>query len=81
MVDFFEEVVSMESGLEGRNNSREYGCAQGLHVVSMESGLEGRNNWTGICGVRCIYGYVSMESGLEGRNNKVIADKIFGWRR
>ena len=36
--------VSMESGLEGRNNGAPIGGALGRGPVSMESGLEGRNN-------------------------------------
>ena len=37
-------TVSMESGLEGRNNLHRGGDDIGLMPVSMESGLEGRNN-------------------------------------
>ena len=37
--------VSMESGLEGRNNQETTRTGEvALHLVSMESGLEGRNN-------------------------------------
>ena len=43
-------LVSMKSGLEGRNN----GCPQRWDLlsacVSMKSGLEGRNN--------CMHGYI-----------------------
>ena len=38
------DVVSMESGLEDRNNSGCLGQAYWLGQVSMESGLEDRNN-------------------------------------
>ena len=63
-----KQLVSMKSGLEGRNNnpvSNGYGYAQ---FVSMKSGLEGRNNdidgyWIS------LWKFVSMKSGLEGRNN------------
>ena len=38
--------VSMESGLEGRNNLNSPGInTHWSPPVSMESGLEGRNNW------------------------------------
>ena len=36
--------VSMESGLEDRNNERALGLGGCLVAVSMESGLEDRNN-------------------------------------
>ena len=36
--------VSMESGLEGRNNPSNAFLVTALQNVSMESGLEGRNN-------------------------------------
>ena len=36
--------VSMESGLEGRNNARRQAIEVAENLVSMESGLEGRNN-------------------------------------
>ena len=39
--------VSMESGLEGRNNDRHPDQRATLTCVSMESGLEGRNNTPG----------------------------------
>ena len=38
------DPVSMESGLDGRNNQCRCGAASGSRVVSMESGLDGRNN-------------------------------------
>ena len=38
------EIVSMESGLEGRNNSSSFLASCRAWSVSMESGLEGRNN-------------------------------------
>ena len=64
-----ERFVSIESGLEGRNN---WLTPAGLPVsdrVSIESGLEGRNNGAesgpGVGGNHCV----SIESGLEGRNN------------
>ena len=37
-------VVSMESGLDGRNNQRAMGFRIQQCCVSMESGLDGRNN-------------------------------------
>ena len=38
-------IVSMKSGLEGRNNDTIYDLCNGdLDIVSMKSGLEGRNN-------------------------------------
>ena len=61
-------LVSMKSGLEGRNNpfsGRGYVTYSG---VSMKSGLEGRNNCRSrTCRDRAPS--VSMKSGLEGRNN------------
>ena len=36
--------VSMESGLDGRNNAPRPGSHQSDREVSMESGLDGRNN-------------------------------------
>ena len=60
--------VSMESGLDGRNNHAVLHHLRAMDPVSMESGLDGRNN----CRAdrrrdqRCC---VSMESGLDGRNN------------
>ena len=61
--------VSMESGLEGRNNYDEQLSDHSVRLhVSMESGLEGRNNCV-VCGFPARGRRVSMESGLEGRNN------------
>ncbi len=37
-------VVSMKSGLEGRNNQTGPVATEQIRVVSMKSGLEGRNN-------------------------------------
>ena len=37
-------VVSMKSGLEGRNNTPHHGRPWRQERVSMKSGLEGRNN-------------------------------------
>ena len=65
-------VVSMKSGLEGRNNNHQVGKISGKDCrVSMKSGLEGRNN-----AEEAHYPYpqtrgVSMKSGLEGRNNSL----------
>ena len=63
-------VVSMKSGLEGRNNVIEVdGVFEAEFGVSMKSGLEGRNNAgsaAGRGGLECV----SMKSGLEGRNNR-----------
>ena len=36
--------VSMESGLDGRNNPHPKWPVSGVSCVSMESGLDGRNN-------------------------------------
>ena len=61
--------VSMESGLDGRNNARERRSRAAAHVpVSMESGLDGRNN-AKRKGIDPDVVPVSMESGLDGRNN------------
>ena len=38
------DVVSMKSGLEGRNNPVTRGRLANFPYVSMKSGLEGRNN-------------------------------------
>ena len=61
-------VVSMKSGLEGRNNHHEPPGEARVSRVSMKSGLEGRNNPD-----LHLRGHdaasVSMKSGLEGRNN------------
>ena len=37
-------IVSMKSGLEGRNNSGRFRRFLGVRDVSMKPGLEGRNN-------------------------------------
>ena len=69
--------VSMESGLEDRNN-RGPGtpvCVPGA-TVSMESGLEDRNNVAALQLYRHTL-VVSMESGLEDRNN-VMTSGIIG---
>ena len=39
-----DDRVSMESGLEGRNNDSAAAPTRPGELVSMESGLEGRNN-------------------------------------
>ena len=62
--------VSMESGLDGRNNMMVQVIDAWRREVSMESGIDGRNN------VRLrrrpvMSKRVSMESGLDGRNNGV----------
>ena len=62
--------VSMESGLDGRNNRHPLHLRDQEREVSMESGLDGRNNAAvppakGLCAR-----WVSMESGLDGRNNR-----------
>ena len=70
--DGMDIVVSMKSGLEGRNNPPRHGGRTLTHPVSMKSGLEGRNN----CGhfrITNAPSAVSMKSGLEGRNNQIIA--------
>ena len=62
--------VSMESGLDGRNNLVVLHSARLRVHVSMESGLDGRNNWREaltFMGITSVD--VSMESGLDGRNN------------
>ena len=38
------EMVSMESGLDGRNNAGVFHPEKAAELVSMESGLDGRNN-------------------------------------
>ena len=40
-----ESEVSMESGLDGRNNEQILLFRRNRLEVSMESGLDGRNNW------------------------------------
>ena len=61
-------LVSMKSGLEGRNNvGAEYRCHCG-YAVSMKSGLEGRNNAVQPSRPGASL-RVSLKSGLEGRNN------------
>ena len=60
--------VSMESGLEDRNNAGGWLASPGPPGVSMESGLEDRNNPARV-GPAGRGGRVSMESGLEDRNN------------
>ena len=67
--DIHREVVSMESGLDGRNNKRHGRRHVLARRVSMESGLDGRNN-TGKYPVLEDGVIVSMESGLDGRNNE-----------
>ena len=60
--------VSMESGLEDRNNIDIGDNLPRTDVVSMESGLEDRN----IAKEQPFFflcPFVSMESGLEDRNN------------
>ena len=64
-------IVSMKSGLEGRNNDRTLGTRRRRYMVSMKSGLEGRNNAVDGVGVSDAVDAVSMKSGLEGRNNAV----------
>ena len=64
-----EQTVSMESGLEGRNNNCNVQIAAAEIYVSMESGLEGRNNGRDTEEDCQVVRDVSMESGLEGRNN------------
>ena len=55
--------VSMESGLEGRNNSPKGRITKALpKVVSMESGLEGRNNCQTCDMVRSMRGIGSQWS-------------------
>ena len=61
-------IVSMKSGLEGRNNvCGLWPFAIGTGV-SMMSGLEGRNNQVFLGEAGGLVN-VSMKSGLEGRNN------------
>ena len=78
LVEGFGAKVSMESGLEGRNNLVVVG-GEPRHgfEVSMESGLEGRNNRDLRLVGRDGHG-VSMESGLEGRNNAVAGLRRIG---
>ena len=53
-------AVSMESGLDGRNNLHPHIDRVSLLVVSMESGLDGRNNTTDTA---C---YTGWHFGLNG---------------
>ena len=62
------KMVSMKSGLEGRNNLGDLWILVDFAIVSMKSGLEGRNNNAGTAGGKKL-SEVSMKSGLEGRNN------------
>ena len=63
-------LVSMESGLDGRNNAiHRWHYHAHFSAVSMESGLDGRNNGAGVHARREHRYWVSMESGLDGRNN------------
>ena len=62
--------VSMESGLEDRNNPVVQDADSWVEQVSMESGLEDRNNGTWEA-VEAYQIAVSMESGLEDRNNAI----------
>ena len=73
-------IVSMESGLDGRNNPVRHGDSSGavLAQVSMESGLDGRNNFVHQV-LEPLHQGVSMESGLDGRNNLV--DLYYRYRR
>ena len=61
-------LVSMESGLDGRNNPAASRSVSSVDWVSMESGLDGRNNQAAEGKLDDEEG-VSMESGLDGRNN------------
>ena len=61
--------VSMESGLDGRNNEDVRDLVARARGVSMESGLDGRNNILDTIHANASPLYVSMESGLDGRNN------------
>ena len=64
-------VVSMESGLDGRNNPPlDKKKMAGYTNVSMESGLDGRNNLANGPSRHPSGHQVSMESGLDGRNNR-----------
>ena len=71
---YINSIVSMESGLDGRNNRQGPGSTSTtLVIVSMESGLDGRNNAVpGGWDARFLR-YVSMESGLDGRNNEMLS--------
>ena len=60
--------VSMESGLDGRNNNGPEVHVGAVPAVSMESGLDGRNNGEELL-TYTTKQFVSMESGLDGRNN------------
>ena len=65
-----DEVVSMKSGLEDRNNNAVEHHPDRDRIVSMKSGLEDRNNGTyAALGWRHVL--VSMKSGLEDRNNNI----------
>ena len=74
--DWAGQIVSMKSGLEGRNNGKHACCPpQGKSSVSMKSGLEGRNNDENGRIVKPRK-RVSMKSGLEGRNNQVVPQRL-----
>ena len=55
--------VSMESGLEGRNNSDYYVRHTNYKTVSLESGLEGRNN----VGWACLATRMASLNGVRPR--------------
>ena len=70
--------VSMESGLDGRNNGGVDDLRSASDLVSMESGLDGRNNPASHSASPLRALRVSMESGLDGRNNE--RTKGNGWK-
>ena len=63
-------IVSIESGLEGRNNGDLRDLVSANACVSIESGLEGRNNVGFQVAQYQRHDSVSIESDLEGRNNR-----------
>ena len=75
---YLGRIVSMKSGLEGRNNPSSGRARTLQQLVSMKSGLEGRNN-PGVIPERSRpHSVVSMKSGLEGRNNAGVTAEVRG---
>ena len=66
-----ENMVSMKSGLDGRNNALNERLGKVYKdIVSMKSGLDGRNNPSEVR-IHEVSIHVSMKSGLDGRNNRL----------
>ena len=72
-------MVSMKSGLDGRNNGSDPHRIGHQRHVSMKTGLDGRNNRPSTkVQLRSVF-TVSMKSGLDGRNNR--ANGSFDFQR